>query len=318
MSNRRDVTAELMLRGIAITAVVGVHFLAGLPSSIYTSLPFQPLTVFLDQLSRMSVPLFVAMSGFGLTLKYADREFGWGEFLRRRVWKLIPLYVAWSLVYYIVFWFLPSWKPNGTPNSFLVQLVTGRADYQMYFVPMIFQLYILFPFLRQIMKKWPVIFLVGAFVFQVALFAFFTRASNPEGPAAILHSDQQQYVIFASWIFYFILGMFLAQRLQLAKVGWVKMTALTAAVVGLVWSVIAGMVQINSGIDPIIALRFTRWPILLYATGTLTFLLLHNQWLTRLNERWVKTLSFLGKHSYGIYLGHTLFLRIFFSLVNRF
>jgi len=314
--SRQKGESELILRGVAILAVVGVHFLAGLPSVSYTASQFQPLTILLDQLSRISVPIFVAMSGFGLTLKYQDQVFQWSEFLKKRVLKLLPLYILWSLIFYIVFWFLPQWRAASVPQSFLIQLLTGKADYQLYFVPMIFQLYLLFPFLLKLLARKPTIILSLFFLFQIGVFAFYSLTADPNNYEQYLLSDQQQYVLCVSWIFYFVLGMYLAKKQAFLRskkfFAWLAL-GLGAAAVG--WATLSGIQQINGGLDPIIALRFTRWPILVYASCALVFLLIYRRATVGLPELVKKPMLFLGQHSYGIYLSHTLFLRVLFSIL---
>lgn len=310
--------SELILRGVAILAVVGVHFLAGLPASTYTTSSWQGIAVFLDQLSRISVPIFVAMSGYGLTLKYQKQVFKWPEFLRKRVFKLLPLYVLWSMIFYGVFLLIPAWRSPTTPSSFLMQLLLGRADYQMYFVPMIFQLYLLFPFLKKLVDQRPTVMLGLTFVFQLVLFALFGQNVETDNSTKYLLSDQQQYVVCFSWIFYFVLGMYLAK-----KQTWLqrkKSIAAMAFMIGvgtLLWATFAGIRQIDQGVDPIVALRFTRWPILIYASCALVFLLVYKRATTGLPSSIKQRLIFFGQHSYGIYLSHTLFLRVLFVALAR-
>ncbi len=312
----KKLSSELILRAVAIIAVVGVHFLASLPSQIYTSAPWQPLTVLLDQLSRMSVPMFVALSGFGLSLKYHQQAFSWWSFLRRRVVRLLPLYILLSLIFYVVFWFLPSWRPSNTPTSFITQLIWGRADYHLYFVPMLFQLYLLYPILLRLVRRWPRKMLALSFGFQLALYAFFSAVENGSIANSLWSSDQQQYVWCISWIFYFVLGMYMAQVKFSPQLRYLTgLLAVGAGMFGLAWAVVAGITQINSGVDPIVALRFTRWPIMLYASGFVGFSLLFSNFLLRIAGWWRKVLLFLGCHSYVIYLAHTLVLRAIFEVL---
>lgn len=308
--------SELILRGVAILTVVGVHFLAGLPAVSYTASQFQPITILMDQLSRISVPIFVAISGFGLTLKYQDQAFHWIEFWRRRVLKLLPLYVIWSLIFYLVFSYIPQWRAASVPQSFITQLLTGKADYQLYFVPMIFQLYLLFPLLLKLLAKKPTIILSLVFLFQIGVFAFYSLTADPDNYEQYLLSDQQQYVLSISWVFYFVLGMYLAKKQAfLRSKKFFAWLALALGLVAVGWATVTGLQQINGGLDPIIALRFTRWPILVYASSALVFLLIYRRATVGLPKMFKRPMLFLGQHAYGIYLSHTLFLRILFSVL---
>jgi membrane-bound acyltransferase YfiQ involved in biofilm formation len=232
------------------------------------------------------------------------------------VFKLLPLYILWSLIFYGVFWLIPEWRAASAPQSLIVQLLTGKADYQLYFVPMIFQLYLLFPFLIKLLTKKPTIVLSLFFLFQLSVFAVYSLTADPRNWEKYLLSDQQQYVLCISWIFYFVLGMYLAKKqafLRSKKLfAWL---ALGLGAASLLWATSVGIQQINLGLDPIIALRFTRWPILIYASSALVFLLIYKRATVGLPELVKKPMLFLGRHSYGIYLSHTLFLRILFTLL---
>ncbi len=302
--------SDQLLRAIAILGVVLIHFLAMFRQSPYVeNSPFQLTAVTLDQLFRVSVPLFVALSGYGLSQKYVKSTLRWGEFLRRRVWKLLPLYIGWSVFYYLILRLVPSWRPTWPTNSLLTQILLGQADYQMYFVPMIFQLYLLFPFLLIIRKRWPLLLFISAAVLQAAVYLIFMR-QEPLQIGGILFVDQNQYILCLSWIFYFVLGMYLPQLHNLLKrlplLFWIL---LGATLFSGAWAVTTAVGNINQGIDPLVALRFTRFSIMAYASVSILIL----TWLARGITKIPSFISFAGKHSYSIYLSHTLFLRILFS-----
>ena len=87
-----------IVRGLAILAVVAIHFpggpltestMAGLVSLAY---------MIVNVAARFAVPTFVLLSGLGLSLS-DKRDEGYFDFLRRRVGKLLPAYIAWTLIY---------------------------------------------------------------------------------------------------------------------------------------------------------------------------------------------------------------------------
>ncbi len=78
--------SDTFLRGIAICCVVLIHFLSSFKKSPFiTGAEFQNVAVAIDQLGRVAVPLFVALSGYGLMLRYQKTELKWSEFLKKRV-----------------------------------------------------------------------------------------------------------------------------------------------------------------------------------------------------------------------------------------
>ncbi len=85
-------------RGLAILAVVAIHVSGGpltdRPVDGLVSLAYMIVNVG----ARFAVPVFVVHSGLGMSLSNKGSD-GYFRFLRRRVGKLLPGYVAWTLIY---------------------------------------------------------------------------------------------------------------------------------------------------------------------------------------------------------------------------
>lgn len=304
--------SDAILRSLAITTVLGLHFLSSLKSTVYTTDSFHHWIIGLDQLGRFCIPLFVALSGYGLMQKYQKTPFNWPEFLQRRVFKLLPAYMIWSVALFVIFWFLPLWRGSGEPIPFWKQLLYGEADYHLYFVPMIFQLYLAFPFLMWFVKRMPWLSLAGAGLFQIALYSYYVERGDVFARGLKFVTDQQQYFWGFTWIFYFILGMTLPliyAKLQRYKGWFIALVVVTLA--SWWWAATSAMTQIDTGTDPIVALRFTRWPLLLYGTTSVMTL----TWLATRVTTIPAWLAHYAKKSYWIYLTHTIFLRILFTIL---
>jgi probable poly-beta-1,6-N-acetyl-D-glucosamine export protein len=304
-----------VLRGIAIGAVIAIHILANIPHAFQTTSPFWPYAVLIDQLSRFCVPLFVMLSGYGFWEKYQKTEFHPVRFWQRQAMKLLPAYILVSVISYVIFWLIPTWRNPLAPQSLLVQLFTGQADYQLYFVPAIFQLYLLFPVLRSIVQKLPWLSLAVALGFQVWLYTLYNAAAPTQFIHTYLFTDQQQYVWFFTWIGYFFLGMHLSRISALVARHRGLMVALAVAVL-ITWLMVISRATnaVVSGIDPIVALRSTHIDLMFYAT-------LVSIWLFTMLSQWqissrkiLRPLLILGQYSYPIYLWQTMILRIMFAL----
>ncbi len=118
-----------LLKGFAILAVVAIHV-------INVFIGRNPSLINFDQFLRFSVPLFTALSGLALAKKYLVK-LEIKNFYQSRLLKLLPLYILWSAIYWLV-----------TRQSF-------PFEYHLYFVPMIFQAYLIFPFILPIIRKLP-------------------------------------------------------------------------------------------------------------------------------------------------------------------
>lgn len=302
--------ADMALRALAISCVVGIHLLSGIHNSPYwNSSPFQTITITYDQFARLCVPLFVALSGWGLWQKYQKTEFKLWEFFQKRVFKLVPLYAVWTAIFMLSFSWIPAWRPGVPQPSFLYQLIWGRGDYHLYFVPMIFQLYLAFPIIMWLYRRQPWLVLFVAAIAQGAWY-WFAGFQQQLPTFRYFQSDQQQYIWAVSWIWYFVLGMTLT-RIHAAYQKRPTLVWLTGLATGLGfwWAASSALGAVHGGQDPLIATRFTRFPVLAYATALIPLL----TWLAQGLKSAPKWVLQIGKHSYSIYLSHTWFLRLFFT-----
>ncbi|MFP6626411.1 MAG: acyltransferase, partial [Deltaproteobacteria bacterium] len=139
--------AELdVLRGLAITAVVGLHVTWAYLIQAPLDRPEGKAVAVLHLLTGFGVPLFLILSGTGLALRYSQ-AMKWRDyrgFLYRRALRLLPAYVTWSLV--VAAHTDPAllWPPSRLVSL----LLTGSAGPQFYFIPLLCSFYILWPLLR--------------------------------------------------------------------------------------------------------------------------------------------------------------------------
>lgn len=302
--------ADLLLRALAIASVVGIHVLSSKKQSPFIEgANWQWLSVGLDQFFRFSVPIFVALSGYGLLLKYGQSKFDLRAFWEKRVVKLIPSYLIWSLIFYLLFILVPAWQSSGQDSSFFIQLVFGRADYHLYFVPMIIQLYLMFPVILWLFKKQPLLVATSALILQALWFWHFGYQEKSPVSHHLFMEDKEQYVWASNWIWYFLLGMCLPKIHEfLQKIPFAKLACLVLIIMTWFFAAKNSLGIIAEGTDPLIALRFTRFPVMIFASASIIGL----TFFVRNINKVPKPVEIIGKYSYHIYLAHTLVLRLIF------
>lgn len=309
MSNTQSIDRITYIRAIAILAVVTIHFLASMPGKIFTTIGENQLYVAIDQFCRFSVPLFLAVSGYGLFKKYQN-SLSLTEFFKRRVFRLIPQYLLWGVGLWFLFRMVPVWYQTPEPVPLTQALLFG-SDYHLYFIPLIFQFYVIFPVLTLLVRKWPIQTLMMSVLVQVISLVFFSwYAKQPH--ATLFTTDQSQYMLATSWIGYFVTGMVLAKN----KISLPKHFTLITFIFWLLTYLV--MVQqaiqaIAAGIDPLFALKFTRLIVIPY--GLLSILLALKGWSQGIFFPNVLRLVFkkIGTFSFIIFLSHTIVLRLIFS-----
>ncbi len=293
------------LRGVAILAVVGLHGMSGWYD--LTDGGTRLLWIGVNQALRFCVPLFVAVSGYLLMEKNQGKKIEASKFWKKRIVSLLPGFWWWSLFSVVVIGSVSGWGSQLAEYSWW-QLLAGRADYHLYFVPMLMQLYLVFPILWWLIERWGYWILGSSLVGQGLVYWLFGKQEMLGRVGELVESDQQQYIYALSWGFYFVLGMVLARWGGKLKKAGVGRFFLVMVLGGWIWAVMAAIDRLEGGANVITATRFTRLPVLIMATGVISLALVWSQkwkaWQTGM-----KKFAWLGTYAYMIYLVHPLILR---------
>lgn len=190
------------IRGLSILSVILIHITA---TKIVGTDTDSLINLILNQISRFAVPIFLMSSGYGLQTNYNDlKKSDLGEFYKKRL-KIIPGYLFWSCVYYII-------GNIGRLNigNFIYGILTGTTYGHLYFMIVLIIGYLLFPFVHKFAStiKGTLIFLGITLIGQLIYLSGITWG--------------EPYVW--NWLFYFILGIFLSSNPikfnKLLKNGW--------------------------------------------------------------------------------------------------
>ncbi|MEZ0267334.1 MAG: acyltransferase, partial [Phycisphaerae bacterium] len=114
---------------------------------------------------RFGVPCFLMISFFIYWHQLYDKGRSWGELLARRLKRLVPAFLVWSLIYFALHKFLEprglnvdpgplgdrlNWKDWGVWREILL---FGRAHEHLYYLPMVVWSLLLIPLLRLLWRK---------------------------------------------------------------------------------------------------------------------------------------------------------------------
>jgi peptidoglycan/LPS O-acetylase OafA/YrhL len=261
---------------------------------------------------RFAVPFFVALSGLSLARKYRHQEIKVIEFFRKRVVKLLPQYLFWVAIIYLIVHLVPGWAGFVDSFPFWQTVILGRGEYHLYFVPMIISLYLLFPSLFWLTKKLGLIILLAGLLVQIWFYWYLGNVVIHDSTIKSLQTDQQQYVFFLSWIFYFILGIYLGLN-DWVKNLWLGVFALPFFALGLRVTVSETKNLLNLGYNIIFASGFTRMTVILLSTSGLIAGLAIFPRVLKSAQKYFEPVIFLGRNSFLIYLSHTIVLRFLWA-----
>jgi membrane-bound acyltransferase YfiQ involved in biofilm formation len=177
---------------------------------------------------------------------------------------------------------------------------------------MIISLYLLFPIIFWLTKKMGLIFVMGSLLLQIWFYWYLGNIVVHDLTIKSLQTDQQQYVFFLSWIFYFALGIYLGLR-DWGKNLWLGIIALPFLSLGLRLTVNETQNLINQGYNIIFASGFTRISVILLSTTGLISGLVFGSRVLKYGKGIFWPVLFFGRNSFLIYLSHTVVLRFLWA-----
>ncbi|GGE16035.1 acyltransferase [Marinithermofilum abyssi] len=286
------------VKGCSILAVLAIHITA----PFIHEAPFFAI----NGLSRFCVPVFFLISGLILFYRYGgENPFPLQDFYRKRLVYIMVPYFLWSLLYLIYSqWTDPQTVPDSLSGLFTALLI-GKAYYHLYFLFVMVQFYLLFPFLRWFFRKW------GGWVILVVAFwcTLGTQALTWEETKGLFSVQPEEEILRRTvlpWLFYFCAGGWLGLRFhhafsRLRRLPLIALhTVSSAAGVLLVYQ----MAYLNHG-------GFYTPTTMVYA---LSILVLGIQLAQRFHFTWIEA---VGKRSLGLYLIHPLVLHLSSSFSER-
>lgn len=130
-----------VLRIAAVIGVIGVHVLAGPVQAGEAGLPVVALRIALT----VAAPLFLMITG-ALTLGPGPHRAGAGAFLWRRVRRVVPALVFWSVFYLVVV--LAWWSGEQlTPAALARRVIEGETYTHLWFLSTVLAIYVIAPVL---------------------------------------------------------------------------------------------------------------------------------------------------------------------------
>ena len=287
--SKRLAEFDLIRAGTAL-AVVAIHVTAG-----YMDLS---LGYICNHLVRFAVPLFIVISGFLLYWTDQGNPFvPTRQFYQKRLHKILGPYVIWTCLYCLLNFYLLRLS---SPWLFLTtlgnSLLWGNAYYHLYFLIIILQLYLLYPFLRNWMLR-SARSLLGASLLisgtvQILLYLYLLGVITLPARYSLLYVRA-----FPVWLFYFVFGMYAAAQFMKTRP---KETGLSPALV--LWMVSLIIMLLDSKLSGIQG-SIVRPSVMLYAIASYYFFYALARSSGPGKGLWI---GWLSAQSFLIYLMHPL------------
>lgn len=270
-----------LLRGFGALGVVLLHTLAGSGN---------PVGNFLGYV----IPIFIFISGFALTYTYKDASII--SFYKKRFGAILWPYLIFAILCYLYAMYqniIPQHRLN--IGDFLADVALGKTYYHLWFFVILFQLYLLFPFLIKIYKK--IENKAGLFVVVTLIIQIIWNLLSDEFPRAKLGT------VFPSLFFYFALGMYFSGKYEYFREKIQKTPVILPVFMFFVFTYMA----LN-----FVSVKFLLLP-LSFVVSFLMFLKIADM-IKDKDNYFVKFLGLTASFSLGIYLIHPFII----DFVNQF
>lgn len=266
-----------VLKGIAIITIIAIH-----------ATDFVPKTQFLKDILWFAIPLFIIESGYLLAVRH-DKKINLKEYFMHILTRVVLIYLFFVIIIGVVK------NDSFSIKELALDAFLGRTNNNFYFIPIILQLYVLFPILKHLKEKYAThlsltFVLVFSFFFQVLDFYL----QQPEW-----NSNLYSLAFFGRFLYFFSVGMILA-KFNIEKVTIAKL----APFFGLY---LVGTISLSLYAKKLYLLNI--YPIAIF----LLLLIFHNYIASRKKHTSkFNILADIGKHSLVMYLIHT---RIQYDLI---
>ncbi|QMV41686.1 acyltransferase [Cohnella cholangitidis] len=177
MERRAKLTEIDIVRGIAILGVLMVHS-TSFATEAMKGASLYGVYNFLNIFSKIGTTSFILLSSFVLFYNYYPQPLTaqrFKKFYRNRLLYIVVPYLIFSIVYFVLRWYQNgfAWDIAQMWPSFWDKVSKGQAYTHLYFVFISIQLYLLFPILLYLMKRFKWLAASAIFVGVALQWAFF-------------------------------------------------------------------------------------------------------------------------------------------------
>ncbi|MEG6523102.1 acyltransferase [Desulfotomaculum sp. 1211_IL3151] len=306
MNNNKGKLKEIQsTRGIAILAVVLIHITsiplevlpAGVPShTVYTGI---------NRALQFAVPLFLMVSA--LVLAYGigtDGAIKWRDFYRKRWIRVVVPFMVWTTLYLSLLFITGHVGKVPTLKELLLWYGFGKGFYHLYFLSVVIQFYLVFPFLHVFWYRYRpslVNTIIILATLQVAFYWINRMYLYPHFPYTAS--------LLPSYIFPIGVGLWLGYNVSAWNHLWTRYRVLIG-----IFAILSGSFYVQQYLAVLAGHRINTFYFqmvwLLYAT-TIGICII---FLSRLLQQGAcgksAIIGKIGELSFGIYLVHPFFLML--------
>lgn len=299
-----------ILRAIGALSVITIHSTSFYVTFSHSSLSYLFLGI-INKFCNYAVPLFLFLSIALLTYNTLNKDnLNILEFYKKRFLKTIPVFILYVFIYYI---YLKSKNVNlisikeDLLTFFTSYILQGSIYHHLYFMPIIFQLYILFPIIYFFTKKIKSIRLkinpLISFIISFAILILLQFAFQIIHKYYIWPYYQNPAIILFTYTLPIGMGIWIGANYKNFK------NSRAIKILSLLIAIISGYFLIRYTLFPTITLHNLVLPIY---TASISIVLLSISIFIKNKINFIKPILYkISEFSMTIYLTHPIILDIF-------
>lgn len=284
------------MRFIACFAVMIVHITAtGVTDYIQGSFP-HIFILLINRSFKYTTPIFIFLSGVTSFYAYNNKKLKYGEFLKKRLVRVLLPYLFWCVLYYTIYMRIGLYSWNF--SFFIKNIVQGTMSYHLYFVIIITQLYILGPVFYSLVKN----------------------SKNREATlaiAAVITALCVEFVvfhlsdrIFLKYMFFYMLGIYITVDYE-KYISFVNKNKIKIVISYIIISIIYTAVSYYN-------MKIYSYVWFIFSTLSIFFVYVVGLVLDEKLKSIYSFIKLFGQGSYYIYLMHPLLLTIMIRLTTNY
>lgn len=293
------------IRCIATIAVLLIHVTS-------TYILDNDITYVINQSMRFAIPVFIILSGASIYYSNLNKDnISYFNFIKKRVIKIFVPYMLWTIIYifYEVRHDLGIVSTGELVKQFLKYLVLGKEH--LYFVVIIFQIYLIYPLFHLLFKKgYSNITLIITFCVSLylQLGVYLIRWSIYIIPKP---GSTYFYLLFPSWIFFFILGMYIIQK----KSEFESLFSPKLLALAIIWLMSLFVLTTDTKLSTTYGSSI-KPTVMFYGIISFIFFYIFFLNIKKVSPEIMNVVMWFSNQSYGIYLSHILILKLIRSYTN--
>ncbi|RJQ17496.1 MAG: acyltransferase [Nitrospiraceae bacterium] len=297
------------LRTIATISIIGIH--ASGPWRYTDAL--DKYGFIWNETMRYAIPLFLIISGFLLFNGNNKDGFSYLEYYRKRFSRIVVPYILWTIFYFVYDNknnLMELWEFKVRSIVRLIRMLCVGYGH-LYFIVIILQMYILFPVLIKLIRRYPKAVLSAAF-----LMTFYLQTAeylNLYQIEIFWMFDHRFYQnMFPTWIFYFAFGMYASANIPTIT----KIASNYRIELFIIWITSLIILLLDSEFSRAFTTSI-KPTVLLYAITSFLFFYSISISFHVITNPAGKFADWVSSQSYIIYLSHLFFIREIRMLTNN-